>query len=352
MIRQQAKTGMAPQSSDDMDLHSVAISRQSLAALGLTLAGIFSSSCSPEITPANQALRDFPNIPSDLATVQKYEEPGAKRVFVHIRQIHHTPGIDGAYKDWAVQTQRQIEDVLRKMITDTSISSVMVEGVMADEQSAQALSEISLVLNDPRFQDRLHLLEDIFDPVIKNKLAQCRATLAKLEGEPSRFVTLYQRQEKDLIEQGIASLRLFCGGVGKLSAEGKLKIVGCEQSDLHSAQGSSLSTLRQKIQLGWISNTALVDFAAELRENFLLGQIPKMDQTLAVAVYGGAHDFSGNVVKWNQDHPDNKISFIEITPKAMAQFDKIHTRLNVGPGDAGNDELARKSLFSASNKKD
>jgi len=58
------------------------------------------------------------------------------------------------------------------------------------------------------------------------------------------------------------------------------------------------------------------------------------------------------VVKWNQDHPDNKISFIEITPKAMAQFDKIHTRLNVGPGDAGNDELARKSLFSASNKKD
>lgn len=52
------------------------------------------------------------------------------------------------------------------------------------------------------------------------------------------------------------------------------------------------------------------------RENALLDIVALSNRPIALTVFGGAHDWSDNIVAWNRAHPRAKFALVEITPLA------------------------------------
>lgn len=128
----------------------------------------------PADTDANRALRAFPDSLDGAARIEKYEIPGAAKVFVHIRQIHHTEEILQDVKkglgrdpeatkllrkqvDAIIRTQDGIERVLRSMAARGLLTAVCPEGYLTGHDKDKYLEWCTYsvlpehtAFNDPR----------------------------------------------------------------------------------------------------------------------------------------------------------------------------------------------------------
>ncbi|MBX7144229.1 MAG: hypothetical protein K1X79_07240 [Oligoflexia bacterium] len=318
-------------SDPDIDFSSLSgptTTRRGFVLTGLlALAGIGANACSTKLTPANEALQNFPQLDPALATVLKHEEPGATKLLVHIRQMHYVPGLGAKEKAEISLVQSSIEQILRRLIAETGLKGVYTEGVAPETEPIETLIALTVFRNQPPPE-----LEAFFNASIKTQLILCRSLIKALsdnkpttlsDAEVENLRKLYTAREQELIADGMEALRIRAGAVGRLVYERKLSITSAETAKLNDAHADALnnkSGLKGRavglLDLGEV----VTNSASEGREDMVLNCAAKGDETVAVTVYGGLHDFCSNIERWNSSHPGEKFSFIEITPRTYSQY--------------------------------
>jgi hypothetical protein len=226
-------------------------------------------------TPANAALRDFPEQMPGASRLEKYPNRGARYCLVHIRQAHTTGNDTEEQLAQIREVQEDVYSILSFLCDKKGLREVYVESEAGGVSLTQAMED----------------------------LESTNAELRKLLGEDSRQV------DKDM-----AGKRILRGGAYKLRSEGKLKIKAAE-----TLEGNMMPLF-----LGGKETKEGVKAITGKREDILLQLIDKDAPALAVTVYGGGHSWADNIEEWNSVKPEAKFSPIEITPKLS-----INTSRNV-----------------------
>jgi len=257
----------------------------------------------PLPTLADTLLDQFPTEILGAAHVKKYAAPGAQHVLVHVRNLHSADKLSDKKLQEVVQVQHEVYTILSYLVDNASLRDVYIEG-MCIENNNQAF------LNKAR----------------RNYLIQ-RKSIADWKKEyKDKGVAL----PKD-IQRFVKEREAYVGSFIRLFAEGKLNIKPAEKRSVRELE----EKLRKKDNLQ--AEVVLMDG----REDAALDIISKNKDKLAVIVYGGRHAWGGlescdvgyysrlsffgrkdNIAEWNKEHPYNKFSLIEITPKTYAQLEK------------------------------
>lgn len=287
-----------------------------------------SAATTPADTPANQALRDFPDHLDGVSDLLKVEVAGATHVLVHIRQIHpdhllrtlSRRGLDGLTPAALARYQRQVETiiatqdgierVLRAMSARGYLRTIAPEGYEAS----------SLEPADPRADflemNRYALLPDILDPdynqhddrTIDSRLQESAARF------PGNIALLLQRQ----VTTRETNLFMF-GGVDPVIRDGlATPIPNTTMSQSWMALlGNTYSKLDDR------ENTALTAALTHATGPF------------AVIVMGGWHDFCGyrtarSAVSLSQNYRDHYCvdNFPTATVSAKLDIDTHDDRIS------------------------
>ncbi|MGC9309812.1 MAG: hypothetical protein ACP5D2_03920 [Candidatus Nanoarchaeia archaeon] len=232
-------------------------------------------------TEANQYLENFPeNIPG-AGNIKKNETEGAERCLVHIKQMHDNPA------SHHIPTKDEILSREYKIRQDNKIIPPEY-GVLLIQNIYQGVNDsqkgIYQILETITQQGQEVLMEGVFD----------RDNIDKMNAEFSDF---YLRELKRLKRTGYFNTReeyeYIPGAIIKLAAEGRLRAVPAEKSQFCHNR-----------------------YNIEGREDALLELISQSGNPYSISVYGSGHNFYDNIQEWNEKHPDNKISLIEVTPES------------------------------------
>jgi gas vesicle protein len=274
-----------------------------------------------EKTEANKLLRKFPTDIPGAAEVKKFEFPDAKYCLVHIKQIHEVEGLAKKELKEVQEVQNDIYLILSFLIDNWALNEVYNEAVWNAE-----LSNSIIILNKR--------IDDLLKDVLSSREEIIKEHIKHLEDEK----TYRENLKKEIKELKIKLLMIqflikrerekrVCGpAVERLCAEGRLKIKAAE-----TLMGNLFSEVLLKLQkeemefpeeiLKYIFKKAILD----IREKILLELIASSEENpLPVVVYGGAHNWLNDIMKWNRKrgHQDEKFSLIIITPKAYKKYSK------------------------------
>lgn len=222
-----------------------------------------------EETVAN-VVRQFPDatgLPGAHSVLQR-ETPGAVRCLIHIRDFHDTPETAERGRRVVQVVQEDIVQIIESLVRQQlfPLAGVHAEGVVREEtfkESGQA-------------RDRIR---QIVEQEMNNKLQASPAPVRK----PSALDRVHHRF-------GLA-------------------LYPAEFSKTYSAALHAARSVHSNV--GSRTRILLSD-----REDALLKIVAQGESPIAVAVYGGGHDWSDNIAAWNRQHPTEKFSLIEITPRA------------------------------------
>ncbi len=222
---------------------------------------------SVRITEANLRIREFPSEIPGARLVQKYEFKGATCSLVHIGQIHWAKGLNEDELKGVEQVQDNIYLIISFLIENHSLRYVYNEGVSEEIIAIEELEEVTKT-----------------------------------------------RKDKGKIEPAGEQKTRF-DAVKRLKKEGRLDIRPAERLDVFLATGR----LTEGYQKGEIPFDMLFTIH-EIREDNLLEFIVSDGNVFAVTVFGGAHKWLNNIMRWNRDNPDRKLSLIEVTPEDYPDF--------------------------------
>lgn len=211
-------------------------------------------------------------IPRKLPHVVRRREDlyeGAKHGLIVIRQIHWADGLDAQGAAEIARCQEEIRALVLALKKGGWIDSVHAEGMMA-------------------------------------------------AGEPRPDPAYSSSQTAE--QQGLRDVPRIAevGAIDLLMANKEIEVKGGEKTAQYDAAGPALSLSdgpkKQKLLF-------------EDREEALLELVLAARDRIACTVYGAAHDWEWNVedrnlAQWNEEHPDQIISLLTLTTKAVADYDR------------------------------
>lgn len=304
----------------------------------------------PEAKPSKldpvRFLRELPERLPGAAKVEKTVVPEGEiaAVLLYIRQVHPSTSEPLSERDMAE------------------------EGKPADENLRRVQMGIHQILNFLSRQGVTEVYGEGFDPDgSRDFLSRMREELAWFSGERDRQGKQVMELEKTLTQspsadkaEELSKLRLFVAeldeeilklkirlryaldqkeivnrsylGMREMVRLDKMKVRGVENKEIH---GQSLDVLDEQERMlkelmeggkrdlesleRFRKNMQELDkkFAElqEQREDFMLAEIIRNNSPVAPLVLGEAHELQANVEKWNQEHPNQKIALVVITPQ-------------------------------------
>ncbi len=278
-------------------------------------------------TPANKFLCNFPETLNGAGQIKKHCTPGARYCLVHVLQEHER--IDVGMTPRALETQNDIECILSELVTQPnvqlrscyleSICDPKVVDVYMNANVTQDMNSFIRQLPErtpQKIEELRKIVEDLENIERKDRgghapqLPQYRAELHYLEtGDAESYYTAVQnenrkRQQKDNERMGALRVaRKYRDTFKLLPAE---TYTSCQ--DAGEVVFKSLKEGRS------FKDNPLV---FKNREDMALNLMIKDGGDFGVVVFGAVHTF--NVSQWNAEHPDCKISLIEIVPTALTR---------------------------------
>jgi hypothetical protein len=294
-----------------------------------------------KLNEANGFLFDLENVPG-AGRVRKYLTSDAKYCLVHIRQAHITGGMDIDRKKEIRKVQDDIYKILSCLSERYCLNEVYCEGISNGTEALANKVAQNVILADSlnqRFMDNLadqirqyevviaddKLISLIYPDV--NEAEKYRGNLRS--GIERKKVLLNELISRKKTLDDLKSDQLVRGAPFILACEGKISLLAAERDDIYN---QALSTLK-KVKGNLLTRGAAISILDD-REDALLETIAGRKDRIAVVVLGGGHAFGGrysfgenyisekrisvfdNIAKWNNSHPTEKFSLIEITPES------------------------------------
>ena len=235
-----------------------------------------------QLTEANKLLRDFPAKIQGAKKIDKYETPNASHCLVHLRNVHN-------------DFRKKIEEIKpseRKEIIAVQKDNYKILNFLWTKNNQEPI-EVYLEGTFPELED------------IRKSLAG----LIKLQLEAQKI-----SREREF----------YFGAAQMLEREGKIIIIPADTMD-------SITKATKAAEKNHFCKAVYDD-----REDLLLEKIAEKSKPLVLTVYGSCHAWGGkssfrnynfkgkfslkdNIFEWNEKHPDEKFSLIEITPKSLSE---------------------------------
>lgn len=208
--------------------------------------------------------------PFDRHPTRYLDPEGAVRCLIHVRDFHETPMMSAPAAEVFAAVQ---EDIVSVVLALRDSPAFGVAGVHTE----------GAVVKDPDFLNRLApdptaVLRDEVRQIVEDELLPTKRPTTNKE-------------------------------VGRISERTGLPVLPAELPWTYraakDAAGNLLESPAQRKRL-----------IERDREDALLEIVADSAQPIAVAVFGGGHDWSDNIVAWNRAHPREKFALVEITPMA------------------------------------
>lgn len=250
-------------------------------------------------TEANRLLVEFPeNIPG-ARMVEKYYNPNAVKLLVHIKRAHLTDKMPDEIKKEVERVQQDCYSILSFLHDKGLLSAIYAEGY-----------------SDPEIvglSDEVNRLKEYTNHILSYE--------EKLKTDPKNWELKVQlKKAKQMLEKQKKKMEEITryNAVARLYFEKKIEVRGGVNILAHMFLESAALAGYEKGDL-----TAFIDLN-ENNEYAVLYYIFQSDDTLCFTIYGGAHDWLGrrllsprnNIAEWMEEHPAQPISLIEITPKS------------------------------------
>jgi hypothetical protein len=256
--------------------------RKDLIALSLGFVVSLASGC---ITTPKVSGFEFPVEITGAKNVEPYPVDGAKRGLVHLRTTHYVPPIAGEMISKAMgKTPKEFYAHINEVQSDVGL-------ILRDLHGRGLVDEIYsefVTLDQP-----VHCSEDVYE--------SHRRRMRELYGTgfiPNQDVL----SESEAIEES--------ENVG-----GAEFVFALDQGiELKSTMPFSEEELRDKIK--GKSYRERAGRLREFREDTLLDIGSSTNGNWVIAPYGGGHDFTDNIERWNASHPESMYSLYVITPES------------------------------------
>jgi hypothetical protein len=285
------------------------------------------------ITEADAELINFPSQIPGAGRIDKYIIPQAKKVIVHVRQRHLTDD-DSPQDVVGIQDcQEDIYTILYYLI-DRGLGEIYVEAIVPETVKASRKKAWEFEQKKRQIETNMQICERNSDYWQRQMVDYAKSLAAKtmtedetykislinsLDESRVRVTELKKEKEKQEREE------LLRGAAFWLAMEGKIELKAAESLATFTAARAMMKSHRKDLEA----------FLAvmENREDMLLEMVSTSPKPLVVCVFGGRHALGGtyscgrhysfkgkgsiidNIAVWNHDHPDEKYSLIEITPK-------------------------------------
>jgi len=306
-------------------------------------------------TYANQWFDAFPASLQGAYKVDKtIRTPGAEYTLVHVRQRHYRPESSEADLAKTGEVQDDIYKILSDMLSKRLIRGVydegtdpLVAGIMKGFAEVRERLKRDLQVEERGSFDIYGMLlsghKDIIDRynlMLKEEtdigiIARIKEEITKIEKNiedvikakqqetemKARRAEINERMRQDL-EKSDKDAERTGGAVAKLHNEGRIEVFAAEtyEANLRAqiANDQRMIKLYESVLSGGtpLGDIELPSEVTDMREDVLLDFVFKSKDRTSVTVYGGAHDWTNNVQKWNREHPNSKYSLIVITPEA------------------------------------
>lgn len=277
---------------------------------------------------ADQLVKAFPTSLPGAARVEKFRNRNAKKVFVHVRQIHETGHDTEKMREKMLQCQGDIEQILAALMEhpDVNLREIYYEGHgggLGELQNMLAESDKTFAdLDDDLLKiyemEREFIVKQMQDSP-KNRSSEL---LQALGLPPDKEPENLPQQLKDINEK-ISTLKKKSTGESKMNVYGPKKLAREKGLRILDAENVVLNLDAMAMyEEGNIEGFIKIQ---EQRDDAVL-EIASGSQSLCVVtVYGAAHSWKRNIIdKWNKEHPEQQYSLIEITPATVANdgYDK------------------------------
>ena len=270
---------------------------------------------------------DFPDLIND-SSVSKTISTESSYCLIHIRQIHYVSGMDGKGLNEVLKVQDNIYDILKHLIEEEEITTIYGEGITKNIES-----------KIPQLGMRFFGLGYRREPDKKPSEYVKNIDPDKKYNSDELYYDLgYKESVRAIYESHYIDLR-----AAEHYIDENFNIEEKMQDTLESINGTIQNCihLREKIKNKELTLREINQFEKECDETKLgdsfLEQIktfkedmyeindPREDALLEnlvkekssgrfVVVFGGAHNWTNNIIEWNQRNPHYKFSLIEITP--------------------------------------
>jgi len=330
-------------------------SRRDFLRLGIGSAALLSSPIRAYLfddeTAANKWYDEFPEkIPGAREARKAIRAPQARYVLAHLRQKHHIDGISEQDMQEVTKVQNDLYQSLDFLVKTGRVKKIYNEAVDPDKEldlrlfkqakafdrlldysmaaepeegdsftktSMQRIKDLTKVLNNPSTPEQ--------------SKAGIRKVISAMEDSMKKHEELTrQRQENKKIllehkEQSDASRQQFedditkyADAAARLYVEGRLDIVAAETYEANAKAGIKFyEYILETVKKG--KALPMPKEVTEDREDILLDFVSRQEDPVAVTKYGGFHDWSDNIPKWNEAHPDKKFSLIVVTPQSYVE---------------------------------
>ncbi len=213
------------------------------------------------------------NIPG-IESVVGYEAENAKHCLVHMRQKHFVRG-EVTLEAKRLSNPDEREEKMGKIKN-------MYDNI---NNSQKGIEEALIYLGDN------HGLRDVMLEGLTN--SEDIKLFKLLNEKVIKYVLLSEVYNPENVED----YQFIPGAVIRLGMDGKINVLPAEDDRLNDLAKSNHS------------------LRINPREDHLLGLVGDSNKPYSVVVFGGKHDFLDNVRKYNEAHPDDRISLIVMTPK-------------------------------------
>ncbi len=317
-------------------------------------------------------LRKLPPSLPGAARIDALKVAGAKRCIVHVRQMHPHSSV----KDTDIQSvrnavgkgseirsvQTDVHNILTALSKDFGTYRLYMEGVtQRSEAHLEVFEQTSKFLSVLRHkeQEAAEHIRDWQAGLIRKRqgLADARKQGKKTE-DLEFLIEIIEMAEEDIrkeqeflkkVQDKINDLRGHQKSIaeeidrrllapGYLARTGRVTLTGAEDSQTRlDMEGAQVEVAALGIRLAREKDAAArqelaTQRAAQVREleRLMLDQreydalrkIQENGDTVGVTVYGGGHNWTKVVERWNAEHLDDKFMLVTITPKAYDAIEK------------------------------
>lgn len=239
------------------------------------------------------------NIPgAEKDSVKKKRAEGAKHCFVSIRNTHNLN--DYELTDRVKMLDKYLNNEERKLLQQflkseeySQLKEYLITNGEKDEKDIQKILEF-LSQNGAK-----HISTESYTNDKQNLMD---LSIESYRGNPQRT-----DEDKEVIKLQYDSLKkAFGSAVANILLNKDITVHPGEDQRIWKKTG-------QLIQMR--ANPAVIKIAQEEREDAAVTMASK--RSVTVQIFGANHDFSDAVSRWNHGHPNDTMSFIEITPAAF-----------------------------------
>ncbi len=271
----------------------------------------------PEIIDPNEWLQKFPEKIPEAKSVEKHEVPDSRYVLVHIRQTHSIS--DELIKHGLRRSNyRATQSAIRK-------SREQINKLVAESQ--RNIYRIAYYLNNHLGVEEFYpegLTQEERGKIIKRYYAyrqELENYEARIRMQRRRYVAVSYRRFGNSAEaeayreagnviwrrrEKVAAYDFVPGALLKLAYEGYITLLAAENKKVHSR---ALDILMEEYP-------GCFNEAQKARRMNLLRIIAGDERSYAVTSWGANHDFRDVIEEWNEANPEEKFSYIRITPNS------------------------------------